>query len=86
MWIKGDGDSFWISELSKVYCHKLKTSAQHMIYFFNTEDVNYPFKVETMLYYDERMRDIHFSVNWAKKKMLVTFGWLGQHIFFIDLG
>ncbi len=133
------GTVFLISDLSKVSCHKLKTSAQHMLYygdvctvycvqlsivycilckcvycvkcvycclcilyifhilllvlpwhrvlylrispsvhlcircvtikrfdlidFFNTEYFNYPFEEETMLYYYERMRDIHFSVN-----------------------
>ncbi len=34
-----------------------------MIYFCNTEDVNHQFEEETMLYHNERMCEVHFSVN-----------------------
>ncbi len=64
-----------------------------MIYFCNTEDVNYTFEEETMLYHNERMCEVHFSVNWAKTICFVTFGWLGHNVcaigtanIIIDLG
>ncbi len=41
-----------------------------MIYFCNTEDVNYPFEEETMLFHNERMCEVHSSVNWAKNIFL----------------
>ncbi len=59
-----------------------------MIYFCNTEDVNYPFEKEIMLYYNARMCEVHFSVNWAKQKT-AQFGniWvIGTANIIIDLG
>ncbi len=49
--------------MCKVSRHEFKASAQQMIYFCNTEDVNDPFEEETMLYHNERMCEVHFSVN-----------------------
>ncbi len=49
--------------MCKVSCHEFKGSAQHMMYLCNTEDVNDPFEEEIMLYHNERMCEVHFSVN-----------------------
>ncbi len=57
-----------------------------MIYFCNTEDVNYTFEEETMLYHNERMCEVHFSVNWAKTIFFGNIWVIGTAHIIIDLG